>query len=141
MTHVHTCIALGIATLGTLVMPGQAEDAPRLTLSGHIDQKQTGVHGMAEHDVVDIDVPTSLDPTTSVVVMIEGAPRKLELFQYSLRSLDFDLIVHEGDRMFTVDPPEVHTYPTTEDLLHDHVLCHVFDARSPLRPRSSATCA
>jgi hypothetical protein len=113
MTHVHTCIALGIATLGTLVMPGQAEDAPRLTLSGHIDQKPTDVHGMVEHDVVDIDVPTRLDPTTSVMVMIEGEPRKLELFQYSLRSLDFDLIVHEGDRMFSVDPPEVHTYRGT----------------------------
>ena len=108
-----TLLALCFAALGTINTTSQADDGHRVAFTGHLDQKQGDVLGMAEHDVVEIPLPRELAERTSINVLVDGAPMDIDLFKYSLRSLDFNLFVADGNLMVPADPPEVRTYRGT----------------------------
>ena len=88
------------------------EESPRLLLTGHLpaEDRKGAIPGIEHHEFVELDFPTELEDRLKIVITIDGAPRTLSLFRYSLRSPDFRLLVDDGDGLEEIAPPPHRTY-------------------------------
>ena len=105
---------IAIASASILPTIAVGDEAPRIHLTGHLAEKsELQIPGVASHELVEIDCPKELAARTTVVVPIDGIDRTLDLYRYSLRAADFELLVHDGVQLNLVEAPPHRTYRGT----------------------------
>lgn len=89
----------------------QAEDAPRLLLTGHVGEKAApAIPGILSHEFVEVEHPLDNPARASIVIPTQEGLLELELERHSIRALDFELLVHDGLQYNVMEAPAPRTY-------------------------------
>jgi hypothetical protein len=88
-----------------------AEEAPRIQLTGHVSEKP-GFHipGILNHELIELEFPEVLPERVTLDVPIEGVMTSVNLFRYSLRAIDFEMLVDDGLQLNVMEPSPHRTY-------------------------------
>ena len=103
-----------LASLFTTLMGTQfalAEEAPRIPLTGHLgDKAGSYIPGVLNHELIELEFPKTIPERVTLEIPIDGIMNRVDLFRYSLRAIDFELLVHDGLQLNLMEAPTHRTY-------------------------------
>lgn len=108
-------LALMSTTLIAGTQSSLGEDAPRVLLTGHMaehltDKPALQIPGIRNHELIELDFPKVIQDRVTLDIPIEGVMTSVNLFRYSLRAIDFELLVDDGLQLNLMDPTPHRTY-------------------------------